>query len=436
MKNKRIRIIIIVTFTALSGVIITQSFWMTNALQLKQELFNQNVNLGLKSVANQIMLLQTGLDTVELDQANANYTLHKQFILSLEPALIDSMLSTQFRALDVCDEYYYGIFEIATNEFVLVNNPAYAERITESVNQTNISCVFQEDQFALAVYFAHNRVFVINQMQIYILLSVLFILIIIAGFWFIINMLFKQKRISEIKNDFVNNMTHEFKTPIATISVSSEMLMNEHIAGDAAKARQYARIIYDENNRLREQVDHVLQVAMLERRDFQLKLTEFDAHETIEEVISKFEITINTRGGTFHKRLNAARPFINADKNHFTNVVQNLIDNGIKYSPEKPQITVSTRSSNEGFYVEIEDQGIGIEPHNQKLIFEQFHRIHTGDVHDVKGFGIGLYYVKTVTEAHGGAVTVTSRSGRGSNFTVFIPSVPNEISLNGNGKKE
>lgn len=436
MKNKRIRIIIIITFTALSGVIITQSFWMTNALQLKQELFNQNVNLGLKSVANQIMLLQTGLDAVELDLTNAHYTLHKQFILSLEPALIDSMLSTQFRALDVCDEYYYGIYEIASNEFVLINNPAFEEGVIESVNQTNISCIFQEDQFALAVFFAHNRVFVINQMQVYILLSVLFILIIIAGFWFIINMLFKQKRISVIKNDFVNNMTHEFKTPIATISVSSEMLMNDLLSGDASKSRLYARIIYDENNRLREQVDHVLQVAMLERHDFQLKLSEFDAHEIIDQIIRKFDISMNTRGGTFHKRLNAAQPAINADKNHFTNVVQNLIDNGIKYSPEKPQVTVSTRSSNEGFYLEIEDRGIGIEPHNQKLIFEQFHRIHTGDVHDVKGFGIGLYYVKTVTEAHGGSVRVTSRAGKGSSFTVFIPLVSDEISLKGNGKEK
>lgn len=436
MKNKRIRIIIIITFTALSGVIITQSFWMTNALQLKQELFNQNVNLGLKSVANQIMLLQTGLDTIEMDEAHAHYTLHKQFILSLEPALIDSMISAQFRALDVCDEYYYGIYEIGTDEFVLINNSAFEERIIESVNQTNISCVFQEDQFVLAVYFAHNRVFVLNQMQFYIGMSVLFILIIIAGFWFIINMLFRQKKISEIKNDFVNNMTHELKTPIATISVSSEMLMNDHIAGDVFKSRQYAKIIYDENNRLREQVDHVLQVAMLEKRDFQLKLSEFDAHETIDQVIRKFDLTINTRDGAFHKRLNAAQPAINADKNHFINVIQNLIDNAIKYSPEKPQVTISTRSSNEGFYLEIEDQGIGIEPHNQKLIFEQFHRIHTGDVHDVKGFGIGLYYVKTVIEAHGGKVSVTSRAGKGSSFTVFIPAVPDETSIKGNGKKE
>lgn len=422
MKNTRIKIIILSTFVALSGVIITQAFWMTNALKLRQELFNQNVNLGLKSVANQIMLLQTNRDTTKgCPKSTSAYSQHKQFINNLQPALVDSMIRNEFRLLDVCDSYYYGIYEIATREFVLSNQTQYAEEILDSDNFTTISCVFQEDQFMLAVYFPTHRQFILSQMQAYIILSAFFTLIIIAGFWFIISVLLRQKKISQMKSDFVNNMTHELKTPIATISVASEILMSEKLRNTPEKSQEYARIIHDENQRLKEQVEHVLQVAMLDKSDFQLKMGELDAHQIINQTIEKFDMTMKSRNGAFHKRLNAANTRIFADNNHFTNVVQNLIDNAIKYSPENPQVTISTRSNTAGFYLEVEDRGIGIEPQNLKLIFQQFHRIPTGNVHDVKGFGIGLFYVKKIVEVHGGTIHVTSRPGKGSSFTVFLP---------------
>jgi two-component system, OmpR family, phosphate regulon sensor histidine kinase PhoR len=331
------------------------------------------------------------------------------------------MISNEFKLLDVCDRYYYGIYEIATREFVLSNQPEYTDQILSSNNFTTISCVFQEDQFRLAVYFPMHKRFIINQMQAYIILSAFFTLIIIAGFWFIISMLLRQKKISQMKSDFVNNMTHELKTPIATISVASEILMSEAMRSAPEKSREYARIINDENKRLKEQVEHVLQVAMLDKSDFQLKLARLDAHRIINQIIEKFDMTMESRDGTFHKRLNAANSTIFADKNHITNVVQNLIDNAIKYSPESPMVTISTRSSTDGFYLEVEDRGIGIEPQNLKVIFQQFHRIPTGNVHDVKGFGIGLFYVKNIVEAHGGSINVTSRPGKGSSFTVYLP---------------
>jgi two-component system, OmpR family, phosphate regulon sensor histidine kinase PhoR len=422
MKTKWIRIIILSTFVALTGVIITQSSWMFSALKLRQELFTQNVNLGIKSVANQIMLLQTERDSAfRCPKALANYSPHKKFITGLEPSLVDSMMTVEFRNLSISECYYYGIYEILTGEFVLSNDTEYHEQILNSANHTTISCVFQEDQFMLAVYFPLQKRIILSQMQVNIILSAFFTLIIIAGFWFIIKVLLKQKKISQMKSDFVNNMTHEFKTPIATISVASEMLMNEKIHSVPEKALEYARIIYDENRRLKEQVEHVLQVAMLDKSDFQIKFSLIDAHPIIADVMAKFEMTIKNRNGTFHTRLNAANSMILADKNHLINVVQNLVDNAIKYSPENPQITLSTRSSATGFSFVVEDNGIGIEPNNQQLIFEQFHRIPTGDVHDVKGFGIGLFYVKKIVEAHGGSVSVTSRPGAGSSFTVFIP---------------
>jgi two-component system, OmpR family, phosphate regulon sensor histidine kinase PhoR len=197
--------------------------------------------------------------------------------------------------------------------------------------------------------------------------------------------------------------------------------MNETIRYAPEKSLQYAQIIYEENNRLRDQVENVLQVAKLERSDFVLKFQDVDAHEILLQVLNKFEITANNKGGSIHTRLNAANTLIWADKTHLMNVIQNLIDNAVKYSPEKLEITVSTRSNNAGMSIQVEDKGIGIEPHNLKKIFLQFHRVSTGDVHDVKGFGIGLYYVKKIVEAHGGSIQVTSNHGKGSSFMVFFP---------------
>ncbi|MBE0638360.1 MAG: HAMP domain-containing histidine kinase [Bacteroidales bacterium] len=422
MKGKKLITVIILTSIALMGVIATQSFWVTNAIKLRYELLDQNIVVGMKRVINQIMLLQSTTNTKhDCPKLSETVSDHKHFIQTLDPALVDSMIAIEFRNTNPGQSLFYGIYEIETKEFVLCNCKDLESDILASPYQSPISCIYQDDQFMLSVLFPSQKRFILNQMQGNIILSALFTFVIILGFWFVITSLLKQKKLSEMKNDFVNNMTHELKTPIATISVASEMLMNDNIRNTPEKILQYARIIHDENNRLRDQVDHVLQVAKLERSDFHLKLKEVDAHEIITQVISKFELTITNLGGSIQARLNAANMIILADRNHFTNALQNLVDNAIKYSAEKPQILISTRSNNQGVSIVVEDKGIGIEPQNLEKIFLQFHRISTGDVHDVKGFGIGLYYVKKIVEAHGGSIHVTSNPGKGSAFTMFLP---------------
>lgn len=422
MKGNKISTIIILTSIALLGVILTQSFWVTNAIKLRYELLDQNIFVGMKRVVNQIMLLQNSEDTIhDCPKSCDSISFHKHFIQSLDPVLVDTMIAIEFRNTSPGKELYYGIYEIATKELVLCNCDGLEQEILVSPYQSPISCVYQGDQFMLSVLYPSQKMFIMNQMQGNIILSAVFTLVIILGFWFIITLLLKQKKLSEMKSDFVNNMTHELKTPISTISVASEMLMNETVCCMPEKTLQYARIIHDENNRLRDQVDHVLQVAKLERSDFHLKLNEVDAHEIIKQVISKFELGVIKHGGSIHARLNAANMMIWADKNHFTNVLQNLVDNAIKYSPGGPQILISTRSNNHGVSIVVEDRGIGIEDHELDKIFLQFHRVFTGDIHDVKGFGIGLYYVKKIVEAHGGSIQVTSNPGKGSAFTMFLP---------------
>ncbi|NCC71939.1 MAG: HAMP domain-containing histidine kinase [Sphingobacteriia bacterium] len=428
MKKKKISIVILLTSFALIGVIVTQLLWVSNAIRLRHELLDQNIQVGMKRVVNQIMILQgTQLTSRDCPKKMESLSYHKQFMQSLDAALVDSMIMVEFSNTIPGKDLYYGIYEIATNELLLCNCRDSEFEILTSPHKSPVSCVYQEDQFMLAVYYPSQQRFILHQMQGNLIMSALFTLVIILGFWYIISLLLQQKKISEMKNDFVNNMTHELKTPIATITIASEMLMNENIRNTTDKCLQYARIIHDENNRLRDQVDHVLQVARLERSDFNLKPKEINAHEIIQEVVNKFELPVKNRGGELITRLNAANVIIWADRHHITNTLQNLLDNAIKYSQGNPQVIVSTRSNNIGVTILVEDKGIGIEPQHLDKIFLQFHRIPTGNLHDVKGFGIGLYYVKKIVEAHRGTIQVSSTPGKGSTFTIFLPFKENLI---------
>ncbi|MFP4470356.1 MAG: sensor histidine kinase [Bacteroidales bacterium] len=422
MKSKTITITIVVTTLALIGVIITQLYWVKNSMELQREQFHQNVQLGMKRVVNQLMALQndTAVSSQFLTTTDMG-TIHNQFIRSVDPDLIDSMISRELRNLRVSDTYYYGVVEKNNQEFIIVSNPGMKESLLSSVHQVLISCIFQKDQYTLSVYFPQQESFIMNRMILNIILSAFFMLVIIGSFMFIITSLFRQKRLSEIKTDFVNNMTHEFKTPISTVSVASEMLMKENVLSNPEKIVRYAQIIYDENIRLKNQVEHVLQVAILDRRDYKLKLRQVDVHELLEQVSKSFDVPLKQRDGELRMRLNAADSVIYADRNHLTNVFHNLLDNANKYSPERPEITVSTTSSRKGIKITVQDRGIGMPEDQARHIFKKFHRIPTGNIHDVKGFGIGLYYVRTIVEAHAGTIKVHSSPGKGSDFVLFLP---------------
>ena len=423
MKQRSITITIIITSLALLGVIVTQLYWVNNAVQLKNEQFNQKANLGLNKIVNQLLTLQNDsilLEKFKCERGN-EFTNHIKFLHSVQPQLIDSVIKSEFIRLDLGATYYYGIYEKESSEFLLGNFDKYQEEILDSQHNVAVSCIFQPETYWLGIYFPHQSSYVFKKMQVNIILSAFFMLVIIGSFWFVIYSLFRQKKLSELKTDFVNNMTHEFKTPISTISVASEMLSKEHVIDDKKMVSKYARVIFDENVRLEGMVEKVLQVATLEREDYRLKLKSFDVHKLLNDTVRNFEVTVSQRNGKIFSRLNAASSSILADKGHFNNVVITILDNANKYSVNEPDITLSTRSNSKGITISIEDKGIGMASEHQANIFKKFHRISTGNVHNVKGFGIGLFYVKTVVEAHGGKVSVKSELGKGSRFEVFFP---------------
>jgi two-component system phosphate regulon sensor histidine kinase PhoR len=241
------------------------------------------------------------------------------------------------------------------------------------------------------------------------------------SFWYTIQVIFRQKQLSEIKNDFINNMTHEFKTPIATISLAADSIGSPVVMGNPDKIRRFIDIIRQENRRMNSQVERVLQMALIDKKDFELKITEVNVHDLVLQAVDNFSLQVEKREGIIRTELLADKPVIEADATHLTSVIHNLLDNANKYSPEKPDITVSTRNVPIGIEITVTDHGMGISKEARKHIFDKFYRVHTGNIHDVKGFGLGLSYVKAIMVAHKGLVDVKSEPGKGSSFSLTLP---------------
>ncbi len=273
----------------------------------------------------------------------------------------------------------------------------------------------------LKVYFYDQQGFLFRQIWVSLFASVLLIATILFCFVFSLQTIRKQKKLSEIKNDFINNMTHEFKTPISTVSLATEALQDPDISSHNDFRQRYLKIISEENNRLGMQVEKVLQIATLDKKDFKLKLDKVNVHEVLQQALANIDLQVQKRGGVLDTNLAAAASVVVADKLHLSNILYNLLDNANKYSPEAPHITVNTKSTKTGIVINIVDRGIGISREAVSRIFDKFYRVPTGNLHDVKGFGLGLAYVKMMVEAHGGLIKVQSEPRRGSNFEVYIP---------------
>ncbi|MGZ3845913.1 MAG: sensor histidine kinase, partial [Flavisolibacter sp.] len=253
-----------------------------------------------------------------------------------------------------------------------------------------------------------------------ILVAILFTLVIVSAFYLTVSTMIRQKKLSEIKNDFINNMTHEFKTPIATISLAVDAIKNEKVQRDSEKLGYFSSIIKEENQRMNRQVETILKSALMDRQEVQLNLKPLHVHQIITDVADNFILRLQEKQGMLETELNATDDLIEGDEVHISNLVTNLMDNAVKYSKENvpPVIRLVTSSTNKKFIIRIEDNGIGMSRETLKRIFEKFYRAHTGNIHNVKGFGLGLSYVKNVVNAHEGTIKAESILGKGSCFTI------------------
>jgi two-component system phosphate regulon sensor histidine kinase PhoR len=273
----------------------------------------------------------------------------------------------------------------------------------------------------MSVIVPNVKKIIVEQMKWMIIGAVFFTIMIIAAFYVTVTALLRQKKLSEIKNDFINNMTHEFKTPLATISLAVDALRNDKVLQDRTKMDYFSGIIKEENKRMNKHVETILQAAVMDRQELQLNKQPIHVHDLIHEIMDNYVLQLDEKQGSADLSLNARLDLIEADPVHFRNLISNLIDNAVKYSKENLLVKITTHSTNKNLVIRVEDNGIGMSKETVRRIFEKFYRAHTGNIHNVKGFGLGMSYVKTIVDAHHGKIKVESILGKGSSFTLEIP---------------
>lgn len=340
----------------------------------------------------------------------------------MDTLALDSLLRQQLKDKGIGAEYAYGVFDPFMNAHHLEAKAEEIEGVIGSPHKVNLTPgnVFSQPKF-LSIFFPNQNKYLLRTMWMLLTISAMFILVIIFSFSYTVSTIIKQKKVSEIKNDFINNMTHELKTPISTISLACQALNDPDIKSKEGIVDNYISVIADENKRLAMVVENVLRTAVMDKGELKLKIVQLDMNELVNQVLQNMKIQMERRGGQFITDMKAVETQIEADKVHLTNVVFNLVDNALKYTESVPVIKVGTRSEEGGVVVYVQDNGIGISKENQKKVFDKLYRVPTGNIHNVKGFGLGLSYVKAIVDKHQGWINLKSEPGKGSKFEIFIP---------------
>lgn len=419
MKNSTIRFIVILAALSIVGITITQIYWIRRAFDLKEAEFERTVNTALYNVAHQIFDINKTPSPANnpVKQLSTNY-----FVVmvnsEIDASLLEFLLRNEFEKRGIIADFEYGVYD-CSSERMVYGNYVPLKTAKEKITAKNLP-KWSNQSYYFGVQFPNRAAHIINQMGIWSFSSIV-LLLVITFFAYTLFVILKQKRLSEVQKDFINNMTHEFKTPIATISVSAEVLKDPGIIHQPERLRNYAGIIEKENVRLKQQVERVLVMARLDKEAMDLKKEPVDVHELIQDSIRHHTMALQERRGIVNSELIATQVNVDADKHHLTAVFNNLLDNAIKYCKEIPHITIRTSNKSKGCMIEITDNGIGISHEHQRRIFKKFYRVPTGNVHDVKGFGLGLSYAKTVVEAHKGEILLESEPGKGCSFRIYIP---------------
>ena len=337
------------------------------------------------------------------------------------PKQLRSLLDEALADRGITLPYQYAVVDAQRDSVLMASTANFFRKYETDAEVALFPNDFMPSSTLLTLEFPQQNWYLLKQIWLTLLSSVLFTGIVMFCFGYAITTILRQKKLSDMKTDFINNMTHELKTPISTVALAVEALQDEQIAQQPDFLRRYLGIIGEENARLGSQVEKVLQIASLDKKDYQLKIEPVDVHALIRNLVDHLSPAIEKRGGTLTLELAAKRPIIEADPHHLSNIITNLIDNANKYSPENPTVTVRTQDETEGMAISVTDRGLGMRKDTVAKIFDKFYRVPTGNRHDVKGFGLGLSYVKSMVEAHGGQVLVSSKPEQGSTFRVYLP---------------
>ena len=478
MSKKAIWTIIVIMTLALIGVGAIQYFWIKRAVDLDEKNFNDKVTIALNNVKKRLMTdaevaaekryyaeksilspKNVLADIIKDDLSSSSSGLGKkirelelkssfmdpnQLLESIDIQKLQSYLKAELESKSIDLPYEYGVFSNREKAYI-IENGNYTATIGDTTKSSNVAAMnplykaeYKISLFAdditnpghLNLYFPGKQRFLWSNVIWVLLSSVVFTGLILYCFSYTIYVIFHQKKISEMKTDFINNMTHEFKTPIATISLASDSILSPTILDNKEKITKFINIIKQENKRMLSQVEKVLQMAQIEKENIELKFNQLNIHDLITDAAVNAELKVQSKGGSISTRLEAKNPVIEGDATHLSSIINNLLDNAEKYTPQQPEIVIGTNDARGGLEFYVSDNGIGMSKDALKYIFEKFYRVHTGNLHDVKGFGLGLSYVKAMVDAHHGRVYVKSEPGKGSTFTIYLPYAQNKIKVN------
>jgi len=435
-------VIIVLISLSLVGIIVIQINWFKNQLLIQQERFIEKVEKAGFDVVQELSKQAAASNSFRLNkrQGLQLFPDNLSFKIGRLPTISDRYTTAEINDKLVKSFNKEGLtnlrFEFAitssSDDFELEMQTQHFQQ--ESFDTTHfrriVIPIIPETGTDLEGLLAYEHLFIIIpdfKVQVWqsltwmIVFSALFTVIIIAAFYITVRTMLNQKKMSEIKSDFINNMTHEFKTPLATISLAVDALKNEKVLNDKSKWQYFNNIIKDENRRMNKHVETILQAALMEKQELKLNLTHIHVHDLLRRVVDNFQLQMQEKNGKVDFLLNAADDLLDVDEVHFSNLVSNLIDNAIKYSKENLVIKIITHATPKHFVLQIQDNGIGMSKETVKHVFEKFYRAHTGNLHNVKGFGLGMSYAKTVIDAHKGKIKVESAPGKGSTFTLEFP---------------
>lgn len=432
---------------SLIGIIVIQINWFKNQLLIQQERFIEKVDKAGFNVSEDLSkhVMAGGNLKLGKRQSLQMFPDDLPFNISRTPTIsdrystaeVESKLDKAFKKEGLENLRFEFAVTSNSDDFLLEMQSANFERESADTShfRRRVIPILSGSGAELEGLLANEHLFIIipdfktqvwESLTWMVVFSALFTLIIIAAFYITVRTMLNQKKMSEIKSDFINNMTHEFKTPLATISLAVDALRNEKVINDKTKMQYFNNIIKDENKRMNKHVETILQAALMEKQEFRLNLAPAHMHELLQHIVDNFQLQLHEKNGRIDLQLNAADDVAEVDEVHFTNILSNLVDNAIKYSGENLVIKLTTHRTAKHFIIQVQDNGIGMSKETVKRIFEKFYRAHTGNLHNVKGFGLGMSYVKTIIDAHKGKIKVESTLGKGSSFTIQIPATLSE----------
>ncbi|PZX63638.1 two-component system phosphate regulon sensor histidine kinase PhoR [Hydrotalea sandarakina] len=436
--KKTFPLIVVLISLSLVGLFLLQASWLKNLLAVRQEQLQRNVKEACINVAVDLSKSMHYTPSLRFPK-RPGFRIANDFLSLIKPPAISDRFSQQDIDQKLRSAFHKSNIKDLNFEFAITNNndeiemksPGFEKEFWDTLHNRRIFVpVMPESGSDLEGIGPYENLIIVvpdfqhqvwDSLKWIIVGAAIFMLVILAAFYVTVRTLINQKKLSEIKSDFINNMTHEFKTPLATISLAVDAIRNEKVQSDKEKLNYFSGIIKEENKRMNKHVETILQAAITEKQELQLKKVQIHVHDLIRKVIDNYQLQLNEKNAKVILQLNAKNDLLVVDEVHFSNLLSNLVDNAIKYSQEQPIIKITTQNASKNFIIQIEDNGIGMSKETVRRVFEKFYRAHTGNVHNVKGFGLGMSYVKTVIDAHKGKIKVDSTLGKGTTFTIEMP---------------